>query len=74
MDTKTSFVSCACKKCFFGNMNKSNGIEHKPISIKESKRKHYENICSIEGVDLVEGYSYCRPCCRKWSAINENNC
>ena len=59
---KKSFVTCACKKCFFRKMNKTNGIDHKTKSRKEVKRKHDEKVCSIERVDLGRGCSYCRPC------------
>ena len=70
---ETPFEPCACKKCFFCKVGKTNGMEHKPRSRKEAKRKRDEKVCSIERVDLGKGGSYCRPCYRKRSHINENN-
>ena len=70
---KKSFVTCASKKCFFCKMNKTNGMEHKPKSRKEAKRKHDEKVCSIERVDLGRGCSYCQPCYRKRSDMSETN-
>ena len=70
---KKSFVPCACRKCFFCNMNKTNGMEHRPRSKKEAKRKRDEKVCSIERVDLGKGSSYFRSCYRKQSNIRESH-
>ena len=61
---KKSFVPCACETCFFCKIKKTNGMEHKPRSRKEKKRKHDDMICTTERVDIGKGSSYCRLCYR----------
>ena len=68
-----AFVPCACKKCFFCKMNKTNGMEHKPKSRVEAKRKRDEKVCTIDRVDLGRGCSYCRPCYRNHSNTSETH-
>ena len=61
---KKSFVPCECKTFFFCKMGKTNGIDHKPKSRKEAKRKRDEKVCTMDRVDIGKGGSYCRPCYR----------
>ena len=70
---KKFFVPCACNVRFFCNINKTNGMERKTKPRKEAKKKQDEKVCTIERVDLGRGGTYCRPCYRKRSDMNENN-
>ena len=60
---KKTFVPCACKKIFC-KTGKTNGIEQKPKSRKEAKRKQDEKVCTLERVDIGKGPNYCKPCYR----------
>ena len=59
---RKQFVPCECKRCFFCKMGKTNGIDHKPKSRKETKRKRNEILCTKDRIDLGKGCTYCRPC------------